>query len=85
MNDKDKIVHSLKTWPEYYEAMATRLKKFELRKNDRNFQVGDFLRLQEYDPKTNQYTGRETTVEIFYILEGGTFGLDKGYCVMSVA
>jgi ribosomal protein L37E len=42
-------VHSLKTWPEYFEAQRAGRKTFELRRNDRNFQVGDLLVLREWD------------------------------------
>lgn len=42
--------HDLKTWPEYFEALIERKKPFELRQNDRNFQVDDILNLQEFRP-----------------------------------
>jgi ubiquitin len=42
--------HRLKTWPEYYVAIQEGRKPFELRFNDRNFQVGDKLILEEFVP-----------------------------------
>lgn len=42
--------HRLKTWPEYYEAMQQNRKPFELRFNDRDFQEGDKLILEEFVP-----------------------------------
>ena len=42
--------HDLKTWPEYFHQILARKKTFELRLNDRDFQVGDTLRLIEFDP-----------------------------------
>jgi hypothetical protein len=42
--------HDLKTWPDYFEALIERRKTFELRQNDRDFQVGDMLNLQEFHP-----------------------------------
>ena len=33
--------HHLKTETEYYQAVEQELKKFELRKNDRDFKIGD--------------------------------------------
>lgn len=38
-------VHTLKCWPQYYDAMQSGEKPFELRLNDRDFQKGDTLLL----------------------------------------
>ena len=42
--------HYLKCWPVYFGLVLSGAKQFELRKNDRNYQVGDVLILCEYDP-----------------------------------
>ncbi|MCH7799049.1 MAG: DUF3850 domain-containing protein [Planctomycetes bacterium] len=42
---------TLKIWPQYYQPIVTGEKKFERRKNDRDYQVGDQLLLREWDPK----------------------------------
>ena len=44
--------HDLKCWPEFFEAILNGTKNFDLRINDRGFQVGDRLLLHEYDPAT---------------------------------
>ena len=75
--------HPLKTLPYFYNVVGT-LKTFEVRKNDRNFQVGDILWLQEWSEEA-QYTGRSKKFTISYILEGGQFGIQEGYCVMSLS
>lgn len=73
--------HHLKTEVEYYQAVEHGLKNFELRKNDRNFQICDLLYLEETVSGT--YTGRKLPpIEIKYILHGGKYGLEKGYCVL---
>lgn len=76
--------HDLKTWPEYYDAIVYGDKNFEVRKDDRNFQVGDILHLHEYDPDVNDYSDRVCHRKITYKLEGGNFGIEKGYCVLGL-
>jgi hypothetical protein len=68
-------IHTLKTWPQYYKAIIDGVKTFQLRKDDRNFSVGDVLVLQEFDPDKNQYTGEMISVDVIYKVDGGKFGL----------
>lgn len=75
-------IHELKTWPEYYEAVALDKKRFEVRKDDRPFEVGDTLRLMEWNPKSGHFTGRKIDRGVTYILRG--MGLQDGYCAMSL-
>lgn len=42
--------HKLKTWPTYFQAVRSGKKTFEIRKNDRNYQVNDVLVLEEWKP-----------------------------------
>jgi hypothetical protein len=77
-------IHELKTWPEYF-AVAGDDKRFELRKDDRGFEVGDFLLLKEFDPSTNEYTGKKKIMVVDSIFRNiPKFGLMDGYCIMSV-
>jgi patatin-like phospholipase/acyl hydrolase len=76
--------HELKTWPEHFEVMRRGEKTFEVRKNDRDFKVGDFLHLLEWNPKTKKYTGRDLIRPVKHILLGGQFGIELGYIVMSI-
>lgn len=78
------MVHHLKTWPDIFVVVWSGNKKFEIRKNDRGFQVGDVLVLQEYDPETKCYSGHEITCDVEWLLEGGQFGLEEGYVCMSL-
>lgn len=59
--------HCLKIWPEFYRAVLDGRKRFEIRRNDRGFSVGDLVRLQEFDELGGGYTGRSCLVEITYI------------------
>ena len=51
------MIHELKTLPIYFEEVIEGRKSFEVRKNDRNFKVGDMLALNEYDAEKKEYTG----------------------------
>ena len=75
-------VHELKILPEYYDAIRCGDKRFEIRKNDRDYHSGDILRLKEWDGK--KYTGEEIDVLVRYILYDWTGGLQDGYCIMSI-
>ncbi|SHJ29553.1 protein of unknown function [Hymenobacter daecheongensis DSM 21074] len=74
--------HELKTWPACFAAVEAGIKPFDVRENDRDFQVGDELLLREYEPETEQYSGRTTTRWISYVLSGGGFGIEAGWCVL---
>ena len=76
--------HELKCWPEYFTEMIYGRKKFDVRKNDRNFQRGDTLHQREWDPQTETYTGAIFETKVEYVLQGGQFGIELGYCVMSL-
>ena len=89
--------HELKTWGQYFQAIVSGEKTFELRKNDRDFQVGDKLLLKEYNllgithvtqEMKGEYTGAEQMVEVTYILKHepmkNNFGIERGYCVMGI-
>lgn len=78
-------IHELKTHPLPFSAVIGGLKKHEVRVNDRCFQLGDDLRLREWNPETETYTGRYVVAQITYITEGGTFGLPPDLIVMSIA
>lgn len=75
--------HYLKTETFYYQEQELGHKNFELRKNDRNFQVGDMVVLLEV--VNGIPTGRQLLAkEIVYILKGGIYGLDKDYCILQL-
>ena len=48
-----------KAWPEFFEKVLKGEKKFDLRLGDFNINEGDVLVLEEWDPKTKEYTGRK--------------------------
>ena len=56
-----------KIWPEYFELVKAGKKRFELRLADFDIKEGDVLVLEEWNPKTKEYTGRkiEKKVDMF--------------------
>jgi hypothetical protein len=93
----DMTVHELKSWPEFFAPVASQEKTFELRRNDRDYQVGDVLVLREWKPDVlhedeGEYTGRSCRRRISYVLEGlGTQGviaplrgLSRGYAILAL-
>ncbi len=77
--------HVLKCISEYYTAIALGDKMFEVRKDDRGYEIGDWIWLVETLKITNEETGRtQGPFEITYILHGGIFGIEEGYCIMQL-
>lgn len=79
VNDK---IHTLKILPEYYREVLFGYKTFEIRKNDRDYKVGDRLYLREFDG--GNYTGNVVNKTISYILNGGNYGLEKDYVILAI-
>ena len=73
--------HELKVWPQFFGAVANLKKPFEIRKNDRDFKVGDMLRLREWSPETEEYTGEYVVAEITYMTD---WEQKPGYVVLGI-
>ena len=56
-----------KVWPEYFQKILDGKKTYELRLADWECNEGDILVLQEWDPETKEYTGREIEKEVTYV------------------
>lgn len=71
--DKYSKTHRLKILPEYLDRIVSGQKRFEIRKDDRDFQVGDWLHLKcEED-------NRGVQVKVIYKT---TYAQQEGYCVL---
>lgn len=55
-----------KILPEYFDAVASGKKKFELRLNEFEVEEGDVLFLREWDAGRGEYTGRELEKTVTY-------------------
>lgn len=74
--------HDLKTWPEPFELIITGRKLFEIRRNDRNYEVGDILKLREFYQGQNKYSGRHVTARVLSVIEG--YGLMPGFVGLGI-
>lgn len=76
-----------KIYPQFFEDVKKGNKKFELRKDVDNIEIGDKLILEEYvytgNIDTSFYTGRVITKKVHYVLRNASyFGLMPGYCII---
>ncbi|EKS7866028.1 MULTISPECIES: DUF3850 domain-containing protein [Bacillus] len=63
------MLHNLKINKVFFTPVLEQIKTFEIRKNDRDFHIGDEVILNEWDDEKQQYTGRNVKVEILYITD----------------
>ncbi len=73
------MIHDLKSIPEYFNAVRHGHKTFEIRKNDRDFKLGDTLHLLEWTGK--EYTNRWYDCIVTYITD---FEQKPGFVVMGI-
>lgn len=78
-------IHELKVWSKFFPSLWNGNKKFEVRKDDRDFKPGDLLRLREWDKDAEAYGPNEIIARITCKLNGGQFGIEEGYCVLSIS
>ncbi len=80
------ITHQLKTWPIYFVEIADGMTKpFEIRRNDRDFRVNDWLELHEWNPETGLYTGHSVRARIRLIMPEGKMGLEAGFVALGLS
>ena len=89
------MTHQLKTWPQYWDAVASGDKTFEVRRDDRGFQKGDVVELLRcrhtmmgtYEVALSPVTHQPAHVlrkRITYVLTGGQFGIEPGFVVLGL-
>jgi hypothetical protein len=76
--------HRVKSWPEFFDAISLGVKTFDLRKDDRGYQVGDNIQFEEFNGVLSKYTGKTATRRIIYILRNFD-GLMPGYCILGIS
>ena len=88
------MMHRLKSWPEFFQPIATGERKFDLRRFDRSFKVGDSIEFLEWQPDSDgggDYTGHACRCLITSMLRGvGTGGIEPlkglagGYVILGL-
>lgn len=78
--------HKIKIWPPQFAAVKREDKTCEVRRADRDYQVGDYLMLIEFDPKKDELTGAYECRQITHIVraEDPPRGLVEGFVVLSM-
>lgn len=79
-NIRRAMIHKLKVQQPFFDDIFYNKKEFEVRKNDRDFKVGDRLKLVEFPADKPRYVLKD----IKYILEGGQYGIENGYVVLGL-
>ena len=74
--------HELKSHPSSFDLIFEGKKFFEYRKDNRGFEEQDNLFLKEYDPETDEFTGREALVGV--TLKSTEFGVPEGFCILGI-
>lgn len=73
------MIHQVKCEHQFFEDVVRGNKPFEVRKNDRNYQVGDYLAMNELTEDKTGYTRRSALFVIDYVLRYEDMPLALGY------
>ena len=86
----DSSIHFVKSHPDYFLNILNGVCFHELRKNDRDYKVGDAMVLMEWNPIDEEYSGRELLVDItdktdlHNVCAVSTVALHPDYCILSI-
>ncbi|MFV0484353.1 MAG: DUF3850 domain-containing protein [Bacteroidales bacterium] len=76
-------IHKLKLQQPFFDDVLYGRKTFEVRKDNRGFEVGDVVVLMEYEG--DKPLQGSIKMLITYILPGGQHGIEKGYVVLGLS
>lgn len=78
-------LHYLKLQEKYWNDVMSGMKGFELRKNDRDFKVGDLIIFVEADTQPKEHVIQSKPFVITYVLKNvPEFGLNEEYAILSI-
>lgn len=76
--------HEIKCRPEYFARLVSGQKRFEIRLNDRDYQVGDTLIIREHDEKKGWPDHGSYGTAVFPIIYMTSFMQQENYVVLGL-
>ena len=78
------MIHDINIRRDFADPVLSGMKRFEVRKNDRGYQKGDFLRFHVIDEKGFPIAHglNNKKAKILYVLSG--WGIEPEYVVLSI-
>jgi len=73
----------LKLIQPYFSQVKHRFKPFEVRKNDRDYEVGDTLVLHEWIPEEEKYAGDWFEREVIYVFDNPDY-VKEGFVILGI-
>lgn len=81
-------IHELKILPVYYSAILQGRKTFELRKDDRGFEVGDLIKFRILGKTIlgmdNEILAPDLYVITYILKQVPEYGLNEDYCILGI-
>ncbi len=79
-------IHTIKIYPQWFDRVANGTKRVEIRRADRDYQIGDQLVMREIESTMlcDRYTEREVTVDVTHVLYSVP-GLSADYVALSIS
>lgn len=79
-------IHTIKIYPQWFDRIANGTKRVEIRRADRDYQIGDQLVMREIESTMlcDRYTEREVTVDVTHVLYSVP-GLSTDYVALSIS
>jgi hypothetical protein len=87
INAEQPVIHELKIEIGYLRRVQCGNKLFEIRNDDRNFQVNDMLMLREFDKKRDKYGNSWSLVKVLDVFGRGANEkkfLKDGFVILSI-
>ncbi|ELY5803528.1 DUF3850 domain-containing protein [Cronobacter sakazakii] len=82
LKPREPVTHYLKIYPDFFSAVCTGVKRAELRKNDRDYRVGDTLHLMETPRGCCSPTGEYINATVTHVADVSEWL--PGYVLLSI-